>query len=57
MTNSPVIEPVALPMCPPTDEGARDTRALLHILLVLGIVWAARALWRRARRGRASARG
>ncbi len=40
------------PVCPPDSQDARDTRALLHILLGLAVLWLARALGRAARRRR-----
>jgi hypothetical protein len=49
MTHAIASVPVEMPVCPPSDEGARDTRALMHILLAVGFVWAASAAWRRAR--------
>lgn len=49
MTNALSSVPAPPPVCPPTDEGSRDTRALLHILLAVGVVWIAAAAWRRIR--------
>lgn len=49
MTNALSSVPPPPPMCPPTDEGARDTRALVHLLLAAGVVWAVAAAWRRIR--------
>jgi len=49
MTNALASVPAPPPVCPPTDEGARDTRALVHLLLAAGVVWAAAAAWRRIR--------
>ncbi len=56
MTHPIASVPVEMPVCPPSDEGARDTRALVHILLAAGFVWAASAAWRRARARRAAPR-
>lgn len=50
MTNLATSHPVSLPVCPATDEGARDTRALVHILIVVGVLWALVAIWRSTRR-------
>lgn len=49
MTNAVFSVPVDLPVCPPTDEGARDTRALVHLLIVIGVAWALVTVWRRIR--------
>jgi len=49
MTNALASVPAPPPVCPPADEGARDTRALVHLLLAAGVVWAAVAAWRRIR--------